>query len=177
MEANGRRYTNHSIHATTTISILDEAGVDARHIISVSGHKSTGSLRHYSKTSDSIKRKMSDNAEATFTNKENVRRLCAAGVIDDAIFFNPPPPGSAIINPPGSLFDEAAERNVARRTFSFGTARCTTPLRWIWERIFLRCWGLLIDHRQQWLFLQFKLMKNCEHKKLVNFVEDYMNEF
>ncbi|XP_030849678.1 A-agglutinin anchorage subunit-like [Strongylocentrotus purpuratus] len=51
-------YTNHSLRATT-INTLDSAGVQGRDILSISGHKSETSLRHYSRTSDERKREMS----------------------------------------------------------------------------------------------------------------------
>ena len=43
-------YTNHSIRSTC-ITILDQAGIEARHIMAVSGHTSESSLRTYTKTS------------------------------------------------------------------------------------------------------------------------------
>ena len=49
-------YTNHSIRATC-ITILDSAGLEARHIMAVSGHRSEASIRSYSRTSYGIKRK------------------------------------------------------------------------------------------------------------------------
>ena len=52
-------YTNHCIRATT-ITILDKAGIEARHIMSVSGHRSETSIRSYSKTGNELKRKMSE---------------------------------------------------------------------------------------------------------------------
>ena len=53
-------YTNHSVRATS-ITILDNSGFQARHIMTVSGHKSEASIRSYaSKTADSVKRAMSD---------------------------------------------------------------------------------------------------------------------
>lgn len=39
----GKPYTNHSLHATT-ITILDEEVFEARHIMSISGHKSETSI-------------------------------------------------------------------------------------------------------------------------------------
>ena len=42
-------YTNHSIRATC-ITLLDDAGNESRHIMSVSGHKSESSICSYSKT-------------------------------------------------------------------------------------------------------------------------------
>ena len=56
-------YTNHSIRATS-ITILDKAGFEARHIMSVSGHKNESSIRSYSKTDESTKRKMSETLTA-----------------------------------------------------------------------------------------------------------------
>ncbi|XP_028415787.1 uncharacterized protein LOC114539361 [Dendronephthya gigantea] len=50
-------YTNHSIRATT-ITILDRNGYEARHIMSVSGHRSESSLKSYTKTDDLTKSKM-----------------------------------------------------------------------------------------------------------------------
>lgn len=51
-------YTNHCIRVTC-ITLLDGAGVEARHIMSVSGHRCESSIRSYAKTSNDIKRKMS----------------------------------------------------------------------------------------------------------------------
>ena len=54
-----REYTNHSIRATS-ITLLDECGFEARHIMCVSGHRSESSIRSYaSKTSDKLKFAMS----------------------------------------------------------------------------------------------------------------------
>ena len=50
-------YTNHSIRATT-ITILDRNGYEAKHIMSVSGHRSESSLKSYTKTGDLTKCKM-----------------------------------------------------------------------------------------------------------------------
>ena len=52
-----REYTNHSIRATA-VTILDKAGFEARHIMSVSGHRNESSIRSYSKTDDTTKRKI-----------------------------------------------------------------------------------------------------------------------
>ena len=41
-----RHYTNHSIRATS-ITIMDESGLESRHIMKVSGHKSEASLKSY----------------------------------------------------------------------------------------------------------------------------------
>jgi hypothetical protein len=62
-------YTNHSIRATT-ISILDECGYEARHIMAVSGHRSENSIRSYAaKTSLSKKRKMSEALSSTLSDE------------------------------------------------------------------------------------------------------------
>lgn len=55
-----RLYTNHSIRATT-ITRLDDAGIEARHIMRASGHKSESSIRSYAcRLSENKKREMSD---------------------------------------------------------------------------------------------------------------------
>ena len=54
-----REYTNHSIRATS-VTILDECGFEAHHIMCVSGHRSEASIRSYaSKTKSGIKLAMS----------------------------------------------------------------------------------------------------------------------
>ncbi|XP_076080239.1 uncharacterized protein LOC143051094 [Mytilus galloprovincialis] len=55
-----RRYTNHSIRATS-ITAMDESGIEARHIMRASGHRSEASIRSYSKRlSENNQREMSD---------------------------------------------------------------------------------------------------------------------
>ena len=55
-----RRYTNHCIRATS-ITSLDRAGFEARHIMRASGHKSESSIRSYSKRlTEEKQRTMSD---------------------------------------------------------------------------------------------------------------------
>ena len=64
-------YTNHCIRATS-ITLLDTRGFEARHIMSVSGHRSESSLRSYSKTDLCVKRKMSsDLADFIYSKKRN----------------------------------------------------------------------------------------------------------
>ncbi|XP_072179847.1 uncharacterized protein [Diadema setosum] len=53
-----RIYTNHCVRATC-ITSLDSAGFESRDVMSVSGHRSESSLRHYSKTGVQRKREMS----------------------------------------------------------------------------------------------------------------------
>lgn len=61
-------YTNHSIRATA-ITILDDCGFEARHIMAVSGHRSEQSTRSYaSRTSLNTKRKMSETISSTLDN-------------------------------------------------------------------------------------------------------------
>lgn len=43
-----QKYTNHCIRATS-ISVLDSAGFEARHIMQISGHKNESSIRSYSR--------------------------------------------------------------------------------------------------------------------------------
>ena len=53
-------YTNHCIRATC-VTVLDRNGYEARHIMSVSGHKKVESIQSYSsKTSNEKKRQMSN---------------------------------------------------------------------------------------------------------------------
>ena len=51
-------YSNHCIRATT-ITVLDGKGYEARHIKTVSGHRSDNSLQSYCRTNLNTKRKMS----------------------------------------------------------------------------------------------------------------------
>ena len=54
------RYTNHSVRATS-ITALDHAWIDSRHIMAISGHKSEQSMKSYSQNvSDTKKREMAD---------------------------------------------------------------------------------------------------------------------
>ncbi|XP_069139051.1 uncharacterized protein [Argopecten irradians] len=54
------KYTNHCIRATC-ITTLDQKGVEARHIMGISGHKSENSIRSYSeRLSENKKRQISD---------------------------------------------------------------------------------------------------------------------
>ena len=43
-----QRYTNHSLRVTS-LQILEDCQVNARHVIRVSGHKQTDSLEHYAR--------------------------------------------------------------------------------------------------------------------------------
>lgn len=52
-------YTNHSIRATQ-VTVLDKSGFEARHIMSVRGHRSESSIRSYSKTDQATKKRMSE---------------------------------------------------------------------------------------------------------------------
>ena len=56
-------YTNHSIRATC-ITILDRARFEARHIITVSGHKSENSIKKYAKGCSTEKKREMSNALA-----------------------------------------------------------------------------------------------------------------
>ena len=51
-------YTNHCIRATS-VTILDRCGFEARHIMSVNGHRSKSSIRSYSRTDSDMKKNMS----------------------------------------------------------------------------------------------------------------------
>jgi hypothetical protein len=49
-------YTNHSLRSIT-LTMLDNEGFEARHIMAISGHKTETSIRSYSRTDDSKRRK------------------------------------------------------------------------------------------------------------------------
>ena len=54
------KYSNHSIRATC-ITLLDKAGIEARHIMRTSGHRSEASIRYYShRLSDNKNRQISE---------------------------------------------------------------------------------------------------------------------
>ena len=56
-----QRYTNHSIQVTS-LQVLEDANVEGRHIIRVSGHKSLESVQNYAKQlSSARKRSISTN--------------------------------------------------------------------------------------------------------------------
>ena len=77
----GYALTNHSIRATT-ITILDECGYEARHIIALSGHRSESSIRSYaSQTSLSTKRKMSKTLSESLNNKKTVTTIAATSSV------------------------------------------------------------------------------------------------
>jgi len=63
-----RIYANHSIRATA-VTIIDKSGFEARHIMTVSGHRSRNesSIRAYSKTDQTTKRRMSETLTAAGT--------------------------------------------------------------------------------------------------------------
>ncbi|KAJ8035841.1 hypothetical protein HOLleu_19640 [Holothuria leucospilota] len=79
-----QKYTNHSLRATTC-TVLDEAGIPSRHIMSVTGHRSESSLKHYSCTSDQKKKLMSK--ELANQTSENVPEVQSNA---DAILDNLP---------------------------------------------------------------------------------------
>lgn len=68
-----RRYTNHSLRATS-VNVLDNIGKFAsRHIMAVTGHKSENSLKTYSgHTGRDIKRAMSGTISTTLRNAKTV---------------------------------------------------------------------------------------------------------
>ena len=77
-EANlARIYTNHSIRATASI-IPEKSGFEARHIMTVSGHRNESSISAYSKTDKTTKRRMSETlttagANNSATNEDSAR--------------------------------------------------------------------------------------------------------
>ena len=85
-------YTNHCIRATC-ITLLDSAGVEARHIMSISGHKSESSLRSYAKTNIGIKRKMANMISSVCTTVSKKASLSVAEIPEKNFNFgvNIPP--------------------------------------------------------------------------------------
>ena len=59
-------YSNHSIRATA-VTILDKSGFEARHIMSVSGHRSESSIRSYSKIDEATKKRISETLTSATT--------------------------------------------------------------------------------------------------------------
>ena len=57
-------YTNHNSIRATAVTILDKSGFEARHILSLGGHRSESSIRSYSKTDESTKKRMSETLTA-----------------------------------------------------------------------------------------------------------------
>ena len=102
-----RRYTNHCLRATT-VTLLDEAGAEGRHIVAITQHTSTASLASYSRVSE--KRMMAMSAvisdalsnpkpvtPATITSEEPsndpVPEIVDAPLVDDPVpAVEPAPP-------------------------------------------------------------------------------------
>lgn len=92
-----RRYTNHCIRATS-ISALDRAGLEARHVMRISGHKSESSIRSYSKRlceskqrdiSDTLARSMKPASIPTVEPNQPVQTVTSGSVaIDDLDILN-----------------------------------------------------------------------------------------
>ena len=51
-----QRYTNHSIRVTS-LQVLEDANVEGRHIIRVSGHKSLESVQNYARKLSSARKR------------------------------------------------------------------------------------------------------------------------
>ena len=61
-----KTYSNHSIRATT-VTILDKSDFEARHIMSVSAHRSGSSIQSYSKTDEATKKQISETLTSATT--------------------------------------------------------------------------------------------------------------
>ena len=74
-----RRYTNHSIRATS-ITMMDNAGVSTRHIMKVSGHKSANSIVPYSDhVSNNKKREISGLFSSATVQSETPNKKACVG--------------------------------------------------------------------------------------------------
>ncbi len=96
-----RTYTNHCIRATA-ITALDDAGVEARHIMRTTGHKSEASIRSYaSRVCDEKKRSISDtlsaarNIPATTSDEGRKRALEPTNIDNVTIAVRPKKPCTA----------------------------------------------------------------------------------
>ena len=66
-----RTYTNHCLRATS-ITVLDRSGLEARHIMSVSGHQSETSIRRYaSHLDEKMKKDMAMTISASISGQTN----------------------------------------------------------------------------------------------------------
>ena len=63
-------YTNHSIRATTNTT-PDRSGFEARHIISVSGHRNESSIKSYGRTDENTKTNMTGSLMGAIDNKKS----------------------------------------------------------------------------------------------------------
>ena len=72
-----KKYTNHCVRSTC-ITILDWAGFEARHIMSVSGHKKIETIQNYStQTSENAKRSMSNSLASALLGEPKTKALKA----------------------------------------------------------------------------------------------------
>ena len=113
-------YTNHSIRATT-ITILDRNGYEARHIMSVSGHRSESSLKSYTKTADLTKCKMAGCLSSAIDSSEH-------HIAESRNAINPEMSALATLNQGNeieSLLTNSQEELIMR-DFSFQTTKQTS---------------------------------------------------
>jgi integrase len=99
-------YTNHCIRATC-ITILDDAGIEARHIMRVSGHRNESSIRSYStRLSEDRKRSIS----ATISKRLIPDRRCDSDEVTSAIPCKKRIVPSSTVSKPGDVdFDEETD--------------------------------------------------------------------
>ena len=96
--AGTREYTNHCLRATSII-ILQNAGFRDREIMSVSGHRSESSLKHYASTSTSTKHDMSHAIAAVI----DPQLASSAGPSSSSAVSSGPPSSSAESRAPSTL--------------------------------------------------------------------------
>ena len=90
-------YTNHCLRATG-VTVLDAAGCEARHIKSVSGHRSETSIRSYSRTGEDKKRKTSQILSANTSQNLTATSLQGSATATDRDHQPSTSSGSTIID-------------------------------------------------------------------------------
>ncbi|XP_071496853.1 uncharacterized protein [Diadema antillarum] len=94
-----KSYTNHSLRATC-VTLLDHAGYASRDIMTVSGHRSETSIKNYVRTSEDLKRKMSDTISANINaGMADLEEVLPDDVLEKNVHSNAPHPSTATTDP------------------------------------------------------------------------------
>ena len=92
------KYTNHCVRATVT-TVLDQGGVEGRHIIGVTGHRNTDSLKSYINTVSKDKRHSMGNILGAFGKdivREPLQSITNLTLDDPAPVSRPSHPASVV---------------------------------------------------------------------------------